>query len=219
MTYQTLNSKEPAVAQPPRVVLMAIGLVWVGLVIIFAINGLFDVPASDPALPTLIAIFLPVLVFAGAVIASGSFRELILSIDPVLLTEFQAWRILGGMFLVVMAFGHLPGVFAWPAGLGDVAVGIAAPFMAYRLRKSPGFLVSARYRIFVFFGLADFAVAITLGILSRNSIDGLVGSVTSSAMGQMPLVLIPTFIVPAFIILHLIVLIQISDQKIANPSI
>ena len=84
--------------------------------------------------------------------------------------------------------------------------------MASRIRQSPAFLTGTRYRLFVFFGLADFAVAITLGVLSRTPIDGLVGPVTSHAMGQLPLVLIPTLIVPAFIILHLIVILQIRAQ-------
>jgi hypothetical protein len=37
-------------------------------------------------------------------------RAVAMNLDPVLLTEFQAWRILGGLFLTVYAFGHLPGL-------------------------------------------------------------------------------------------------------------
>ena len=53
----------------------------------------------------------------------------------------------------------------------------------------------------------------TAGVASRNQIPGLVEGITSSAMGQVPLVLIPTLAVPAFIILHLIVLMQIRERR------
>jgi hypothetical protein len=36
-------------------------------------------------------------------------------------------RVAGVAFLLYMALGHLPALFALPAGLGDIAAGIAAP--------------------------------------------------------------------------------------------
>src|ERR1700728_3852872 len=46
----------------------------------------------------------------------------------------HAFRALeGSVFLVFMALGHLPALFALPAGLGDVTAGIAAPLAAYKL--------------------------------------------------------------------------------------
>jgi hypothetical protein len=39
----------------------------------------------------------------------------------------HALRVVGVTFLLVMAQGHLPAVFALPAGLGDIATGLAAP--------------------------------------------------------------------------------------------
>ena len=181
---------------------------WAVAVLAAALAGVFDVAPEQPALPTLTAIVLPVATFATLMWLSSKTRSIALSLDPALLTSFQAWRILGGMFLAVYAFGHLPGFFAWPAGVGDVAVGLAAPFMVWRLRNRPGFLTSRRFRLFNYFGLADFVIAVGTGIAARNQIPGLVDDVTTSAMGQLPLVLIPTLIVPAFIILHLIVLMQ-----------
>jgi hypothetical protein len=37
-------------------------------------------------------------------------------------------RIVGVLFLIVMAQGYLSAAFALPAGLGDIAIGVAAPF-------------------------------------------------------------------------------------------
>jgi hypothetical protein len=50
--------------------------------------------------------------------------------DLALLTALQGWRVIGSIFLVLWAYGQLPAVFALPAGLGDVAVGLVAPFAA-----------------------------------------------------------------------------------------
>lgn len=190
-----------------------IGILWTAVVMTQAYWGAFDVPSHEPAFPTLVAIAIPVILFAACMLFSKRLRDSALALDPILLTEFQAWRILGGLFLAVYAFGHLPGFFAWPAGLGDVMVGIAAPFMAWQLRAKPEFLSSNRFLVFNYLGLADFLIAVLTGVAARNQIPGFVDEVTSQAMGQLPLVLIPTVIVPAFIILHLIVLMQVYERK------
>jgi hypothetical protein len=44
----------------------------------------------------------------------------------------------GTAFLATMALGHLPALFALPAGLGDIAAGIAAPLVARRLAQGGG---------------------------------------------------------------------------------
>jgi hypothetical protein len=186
---------------------------WIAVIAALAAQGVFDAPPEEPIVATLVALFVPIAVFAAAMILSPWLRAAVLKLDPVLLTELQAWRIVGALFLAVYAFGHLPGLFAWPAGLGDIAVGLAAPFAAWKLRQNPGFLTSVRYRLFHYLGLTDFAVAVVIGAVARNQIADLVDQVTTAPMGVLPLVLIPTLIVPAFIILHLIVLMQIAANR------
>jgi hypothetical protein len=46
-------------------------------------------------------------------------------------------RVAGVAFLLYMALGHLPALFALPAGLGDIAAGIAAPLVARKLTQAP----------------------------------------------------------------------------------
>jgi hypothetical protein len=41
----------------------------------------------------------------------------------------------GAAFVAIMALGHLPALFTLPAGLGDIAAGIAAPLVARRLAQ------------------------------------------------------------------------------------
>jgi hypothetical protein len=55
--------------------------------------------------------------------------EFVLGVGLRLLTAVQTWRVLGGMFLFLYAFNLRPALFAFPAGLGDVAVGVAAVFV------------------------------------------------------------------------------------------
>jgi hypothetical protein len=52
------------------------------------------------------------------------------------LTVPHVFRLVAGVaFLVAMALGQLPAVFALPAGLGDVAIGVQAVFVARSLRR------------------------------------------------------------------------------------
>lgn len=187
--------------------------VWLGLVVKLAANGSFALlPGYAPVL-TLAAILGPPLIFALALLSIPRFRSWALSLDPALLTALQGWRILGGGFLMLYAFGHLPGFFAFPAGVGDMAVGLGAPFAAVALASGKLRLDSRKMLSVHITGMLDFVVAISTGIIARNQIPGLVEGVTSSAMGELPMVLIPAFAVPTFIILHMIVLVQIWEVR------
>jgi hypothetical protein len=50
------------------------------------------------------------------------------------LTVPQYFRVEGVAFLLVLALGKLPAVFALPAGLGDIAIGIEAIYVARSIR-------------------------------------------------------------------------------------
>ena len=73
------------------------------------------------------------------------------------------FRVGGVVFLLMMALGHLPALFAFPAGLGGIAAGIAAPLVAYRLARGTG-RRAALWRDA--FGMTDLVVALTLGALA-----------------------------------------------------
>ena len=87
--------------------------------------GIFQSPPSDPPLALLVAVVAPPLLFAVVYRTSRLFRGFVLRIDLRLLTAIQAWRVIGVMFLALYAFGLLPGLFAWPAGIGDAEIGRA----------------------------------------------------------------------------------------------
>ena len=76
------------------------------------------------------AIVLPLIAFAldrrfGSPVLGGFQR-----LDLPALIGLQTFRIVGVIFIVAWLGGTLPGGFALPAGIGDVAIGLAAPFVA-----------------------------------------------------------------------------------------
>jgi hypothetical protein len=62
---------------------------------------------------------------------STTFRGIIAAIPQHWLIGIQTFRILGGVFLIRYFQGQLPGLFAIPAGVGDVLAGAFAPLVAY----------------------------------------------------------------------------------------
>jgi len=210
------NSLQQQSSQLPWLLGGALVMVWFGAIFALAANGSLMLQPGEPPIITLAAIIGPPLVFLLAVLSFPRLRAWALSLDPALLTALQSWRILGGGFLMVYAFGHLPGFFAWPAGVGDVAVGLGAPFAAIALARGHLSITSSRFLAMHASGLLDFVVAVGTGIAARNQIPGLVEGITSSAMGDLPLVLVPAFAVPVFIVLHLIVLLQVWEARSAG---
>ncbi len=161
----------------------------------------------------------PVVAFLGLYLLSGGFRRFVLAQDIETLTMLQHWRVIGFAFLPLYFYGALPGLFAWPAGLGDVAIGLAAPLVIMRLRRDPAYATSAGLVRFHAFGLLDFAVAIATAGLTAGAYPALIsGGVTSTAMDVWPMNLFPSFGVPIFIILHLTVLLKVREMRRQSVS-
>jgi hypothetical protein len=110
----------------------------------------------------------------------------------------QTPRVAGVVFLVYLAHGHLPALFALPAGLGDIAAGIAAPLVARRLAQGTGRRAALWFNAF---GMTDLVVALTLGALTGFQLLNVTPS--SAAITELPLALIPTATVPLFFVLHI----------------
>lgn len=186
---------------------LAVLVVWFLLAFGASLLGVFDSAPRPPLLLGMAAI-VPVAVFAFCYLASVQFQEFVLSLDLRILTLAQTWRVGGVVFLILYQQGALPGVFALPAGWGDIAIGVTAPLMAW-LWKHPW-----PYKTFLAWnvlGAIDLVLAVSLGVLaSATPVGILAGDVTTQLMGQFPLSLIPTFFVPLLLILHLISFIRLS---------
>ena len=107
-------------------------------------------------------------------------------------------RVAGVVFLLYMALGHLPALFALPAGLGDIAAGVAAPLVAYRLAQGTGRRAALWFNAF---GMTDLVVALTLGALTGFQLLNITPS--AAPITELPLALIPTATVPLFVALHI----------------
>jgi len=118
----------------------------------------------------------------------------------------NAWRWAGFSFVVLYVYGILPGFFAWPAGLGDMAIGATAPWILGRLSASPAFASSRAFIRWNRLGLLDLFTAISLGAIGGFLLSD--QPVTTAPMATLPLVLIPAFMVPIFILMHLAMLAQ-----------
>jgi hypothetical protein len=111
-------------------------------------------------------------------------------------------RVVGVTFLLVMAQGRLPAVFALPAGLGDIAAGLAAPFVARRRAKSGG---RRRAVWFNLFGILDLVVALSIGFLAGlGPWRPLEVTPTTEPLTLLPLALVPTVAVPLALALHVV---------------
>jgi hypothetical protein len=119
------------------------------------------------------------------------------------LTLPQIFRVVGVTFLVVMALGKLPAVFALPAGMGDIAIGIEAVFVARNLRR--GAVGGRAVWVFNVLGLVDLVVALIIGFAAAPAVVRLLlVSPSTEAISLLPLALIPATVVPLAAALHLL---------------
>ncbi len=183
---------------------------WLALAWSLALEGAFrPLPGSGrvPRLP--IAIFLPLIIGLPVLLRSRAIAAVLDATPAHWLVALQVYRILGGIFLVDWAQGSVAGIFAWPAGIGDMLTGALALPTALALASGSagGRRAAVLWNIF---GLTDLAVAVTLGILSSPGPVQLFGfDIQGSQLGTYPTVLTPAFAVPSSVLLHALSLRQL----------
>jgi hypothetical protein len=195
-----------------RTIIGVVLAVWLAVVFLLGAAGMFPRPAGTPPIPILLGATVPLVVFLVAYWSSVRFRAFILSLNLPLAAAIQAWRAGGLGFLALYAHGILPGTFAWPAGLGDIAIGVTAPWVVLALIRRPGFAKTPIFVAWNLLGILDLVVAITTGALSSALASNAPGAVTTGPMAQLPLVLIPAYLVPLFVMLHLAALFQARQR-------
>jgi hypothetical protein len=175
-----------------------------------------------PLLP--LAIFLPVVIGAPLLLGSRRIGRLLDATPPAWLIALQLYRVFGAVWLVGALRGALPGAFGWPAGLGDMLTGLFAAPVALALAQGAAEGRKAAI-VWNIFGLADFAVAITAGIItSPGPLQLIVANAPSIGAGLYPNVLTPAFVVPSSILLHALSLRQLrrrgglADLPLSAPA-
>lgn len=172
---------------------------WSTLSLVLAADGAFRAE-PPPVAPWLVVVILAGLAGMLAATAIGTIRRALSAPGTLArLTLPHTLRVVGVVFLIVMAQGHLPAAFALPAGLGDIAVGVTAPVVARRLAADPARARSAAVR-FHLLGILDLLVAAAIGFVLFGIVDA---ASPTAALRALPLVLVPTVPVPLAMALHL----------------
>src|SRR6516225_4207867 len=181
---------------------------WLAVIWSAAINGVFRPGNSTlPLVP--VAIFLPVIVGVPILLRSKRIGDVLDAMPASWLIGLQVYRVFGGIFLVGWARGVVPGLFALPAGIGDVTTGLLALPVAYSLaaRNNGAARAGVAWNIF---GLVDFTIAVGIGLATApGPFQLIVPSIPNTGVGLYPTVLIPAFAVPSSILLHVLSLRQL----------
>jgi len=127
---------------------------------------------------------------------------------------------LGMGFVMLYLFDQLPALFAYLAGFGDAITAIVAIFLAYALFiKQQGVSKNSISR-WNTFGMLDFIIAVSVGILTRT--DGIlapISGVNSDLMTIFPFVIMPGFLVQVFALTHIIIYLQLKNNHIHDEKI
>jgi len=180
----------------------AILIGWLALSIALAARGVYHVERD--ALPTIqFGIVPPILIGIFLIWRSDAVARLIDAVPQQWLVGVQLYRALGVIFLILFASGKLPGLFAWPAGIGDIAVGLLAPVVALSYARAPRD-AAGLVRAWNALGILDLVVAVTTGFMTAPSaLQPIQVEPNSDLMTVLPMVLIPVFLVPLSIVLHI----------------
>jgi hypothetical protein len=185
---------------------------WLAVIWSAAINGVFR-PGNNtlPLLP--LAIFLPLIVGVPILLLSERVGQVLDAMPPGWLIGLQVYRVFGGIFLVGWARGVIPGIFALPAGIGDVTTGLLALPVAYYLASQNGDAMRSAIAWNIF-GLIDFTIAVGIGLaIAPGPLQLIVPSIPNAGAGLYPTVLIPAFAVPSSILLHVLSLRQLRRAR------
>ena len=195
----------------------AILIGWLALSIALAAMGVYHVGAS--AIPTIqYGIALPILIGSLLLWRSDTMARLLDAVPQQWLIGVQLYRALGVIFLILYVAGKLPGLFAWPAGVGDIAHRPARSGRRPRLCPS-----TARYR----WSRADLERAWHSGSRRRcndrlHTAPSLIQPIdvqpNSELMTMLPMVLIPVYLVPLSIMLHIASLAKLHRATAPNGN-
>lgn len=186
--------RQSAIAVASAVVLAA----WASVVTALSLRGAFRQPDQLSFPPIGIQLLIVLAGLALCLAISRSLRGLLSQQRH--LTLLHLWRLAGITFLFLMANGQMPALWALPAGIGDIIVGVAAPWVARQVETPQG---KQRAVIFNLFGMADLIDAVGLGIMtSPGALQVFHTTPTSEFATTFPLVLVPAFLVPLAFVLH-----------------
>ena len=200
--YVGIRALPGATARQSRWIIGSVVVAAAWLLGVFLLGG-----AGNDVLPPRIPVALGATLLVGyLLLLSPTFRRIIAAVPQHWLIGIQVFRILGAVWLVSYFAGGLPGLFALPAGIGDVATGLVAPFVAYAWYRGKPYARSAAIA-WNLFGMADLVNAVVLATLTG-----------AGASIVFPLVLIPAYGVPRSLLMHSYSLIRLLRRTSEQPQ-
>ena len=180
---------------------------WLAVAWSAAINGFFNAAGSVP--PVSLVRFIPMIIAAPILLGSRRIGQVLDAIPASWIILLQVFRLQGAVWLFGWAHHTQPAIFALPAGVADVLVGLFAVPVALALAS--GSRDSRRAAIaWNVFGLTDFAFGITISTaISLHLIE----TGFAAASGGYAAVMITAVGVPQSILLHLVSLRQLSRRN------
>ena len=104
----------------------ALLVAWLFAALALSWSGFYQgAPSRVPTLPY--GLLIPIAAGVVLFFRSPLLRRIIDAAPQSWIVTVQAYRVEGLIFLTLYAGGFLPGAFAWPAGVGDLIVGVLAP--------------------------------------------------------------------------------------------
>jgi hypothetical protein len=185
---------------------------WFTATALIADHGWYHRPLSQgPWMPIAVVGFLGMLLALGRIPVVA--RALAAPGRASRLLHPHSFRVEGVVFLLYLGLGHLPALFALPAGLGDIATGISAPLVARRLARGTGRRAALWFNAF---GMTDLVVALALGALTGFGLTNITPS--GAPISELPLALVPTAGVPLLFALHITSLSTLPRAPRPAPS-
>jgi hypothetical protein len=207
-----------------RAALATLGAVlgsWFAVATTLAWRGVYQ--ALPSALPSIqFGILAPLAIGAFALRRSSALWRVLDAVPQGWIVGVQVFRVLGVTFLILLAAGQLPGLFAWPAGVGDMTVGVLAALLALAWlraerdradggdRKAP----VGRTLLWNILGITDLVVAVSTAFATSPSrLQPSLVDHPNTLISVFPLVLIPTFLVPIAFLLHTVSLLKLRGAR------
>ncbi len=186
---------------------------WFSAVAAVAWRGGFVSAPGSPPLGLGLAFAVPMGAFFAIFFGIPAARRRLTEIPTALLASLHGWRFVGLGFIAVEARGLLPPGFAWPAGLGDIAVAALAPYIVLRLVRDENFRSGIAFTAWNILGIADFLVAVGLGVAYQVSPGTFHAAVDTRMMQELPFVLITCFFVPLLAMTHVVMFHQAWSER------
>lgn len=192
--------------------LASLGVVAV-LTLWFAFTAYAQVQSVGRIPGALFGILLPVLFGSGFMIVNKAVNSILLQMSVVPIIAMHVTRLAGGFFIPLVWDERLSKPFGYIAGSGDIlAALLAIPIAIIAWRGKAGWVkwVLAWNML----GLADFMIAIGLGITSQpnSPLQILTSSPGTAILGELPWRFIPSYFVPLFILTHVALFVRLLHQ-------